>query len=165
VGNKNMLVTSVILTVAAVGQIVSAIVFYDPEGNPNLINTGWGVMMLSAIFGWLPIFTFRRKGKVEGRGYIRTTVLVDSGVYAIVRHPQYLAGILMNLALAMITFHWLVVLLGLVAAPIYYLDTFQEEKGCIEKFGEGYQRYMERVPRLNFILGIVRLIRYRRASS
>ena len=72
-GNKNMLVTSVILTVAAVGQIVSAIVFYDPEGNPNLINTGWGVMMLSAIFGWLPIFTFRRKGKVEGRGYIRTS--------------------------------------------------------------------------------------------
>jgi len=157
--NKNMVVASVILTMAAVGQIVSAIVFYDAEGNSNLINAGWGVLMLSAIFGWLPIFTFRRRGKVKGRGYIRTTVLVDSGVYRIVRHPQYLAGILMNIALGMITLHWLVVVFGLVAAPIYYLDTFQEEKGCIEKFGEDYQRYMERVPRLNFLLGIVRAIR------
>ena len=160
--DKNMVVTSVILTIAAVGQIVSAILFYDSGENSNLINAGWGVMMLSAIFGWLPIFTFRRKGKVEGRGYIRTTVLVDSGVYAIVRHPQYLAGILMNVALAMVSFHWLVVLLGLIAAPIYYLDTFQEEKGCIEKFGDDYRRYTQRVPRLNFILGIVRAFQRRR---
>ena len=161
---KKRIVTSIILTLAAVGQIVSAIVFYNPERNSNLINAGWGVMMLSAIFGWLPIYTFRRKGKVEGRGYIRTTVLVDSGVYAIVRHPQYLAGILINLALVMITFHWLVVGLGLVAAPIYYLDTFQEEKGCIEKFGDDYLRYKEHVPRLNFILGIVRAARRRQES-
>jgi protein-S-isoprenylcysteine O-methyltransferase Ste14 len=158
-GNKNIILSGFILTAAAVGQIVAAILLYNPQANANLINAGWGVLMLSAIFGWLPIFTFRSKGKVEGRGYIRTTVLVDSGVYAIVRHPQYLAGILMNIALAMITLHWLVLALGLVAAPIYYLDTGQEEKGCIEKFGDDYRRYMERVPRMNFILGIVRALR------
>ena len=39
--------------------------------------------------GLLPIITFRRKGGVaKGESYIKTTVLVDTGIYAIVRHPQ-----------------------------------------------------------------------------
>lgn len=154
--NMKMIIYAVVLTIAAVGQIVLAFIFYNPEDNVPLINIGWGVLMLSGIFGWLPIFTFRRKGSVKGRGYIRTTVLVDSGVYGIVRHPQYLAGVLMSIALPMITQHWLVVVSGLVAAVIYYLNTYDEEKGCIEKFGKEYEQYMERVPRINLVLGIIR---------
>lgn len=156
--NKKMIIYAIVLTIAAVGQIILAFFLYDPEGNIPLINIGWGVLMLSAVFGWLPIFTFRRKGSVKGRGYIHTTVLVDSGIYGIVRHPQYLAGVLMSIALPMISQHWLVAMLGLVAA-IIYLNTHDEEKGCIEKFGEEYRLYMERVPRMNFVLGIIRSIR------
>lgn len=157
--NKKMIVYAILLTIAAVGQIVLAFLLYNPEGNVPLINIGWGVLMLSAIFGWLPILTFRRKGGVEGRGYIRTTALVDTGVYGIVRHPQYLAGVLMSVALPMISQHWLVIVPGLAAAVMYYLNTFDEEKGCIEKFGEEYRRYMQVVPRMNFVLGIIRAIR------
>lgn len=149
------------LIIAAVGQIVLAIVLYEPDASAAVINTGWGILWVSAIFGWLPIFTFRKKGEVKGRGYIQTTKLVDSGVYAIVRHPQYLAGVLMGIALPLITQHWSVLALGVVAAAIYYVNTFEEEKSNIEKFGQAYQRYMETVPRLNFILGIVRLVRRR----
>ncbi len=157
--NKKMIIYAIILTIAAVGQIITAFFLYNPEGNVPLINIGWGVLMLSAIFGWLPIFTFRKKGRVKGRAYIHTTVLVDSGVYGIVRHPQYMAGFLMSIALPMITQHWLVAVLGLVSAVIYYLNTYDEEKGCIKKFGEEYKQYMEKVPRMNFVLGIIRAIR------
>jgi protein-S-isoprenylcysteine O-methyltransferase Ste14 len=160
--NKKMIISATILTVVAVGQIILAILLYNPEDNVVLINIGWGVLMLSAVFGWLPIFTFRKKGKVKGRGYIRTTVLVDSGIYGIVRHPQYLAGVLMGIALPMITQHWLVAVLGIAAIVIYYLDTFAEEEENIQKFGEEYREYMERTPRMNFITGIIRAIRRQR---
>lgn len=153
-----MVIYATISTIAAVGQIVLAFLLYNPAGNALLINLGWGVLILSAIFGWLPIFTLRRRGDVKGRGYIHTTILVDSGVYGIVRHPQYLAGVLMSIALPMIAQHWLVAVLGFVAAVTYYLSTYAEENGCIEKFGENYQRYMEKVPRLNFVLGLIRSI-------
>jgi protein-S-isoprenylcysteine O-methyltransferase Ste14 len=159
--DKKMIIYSVILTIAAGGQIILAFVLYNPDANNTLINFGWGVLMLSAVFGWLPIFTFRKKGGVKGSGYIRTTVLVDSGVYGIVRHPQYLAGVLMSIALPMISQHWVVVLFGVVAGVIYYLNTFDEEVGCIEKFGDEYKAYMAAVPRMNFILGIIRSIRVR----
>ncbi|MCD4671632.1 MAG: isoprenylcysteine carboxylmethyltransferase family protein [Anaerolineaceae bacterium] len=160
--NKKMVVYGIVLTIAFVGQIILAFLYYDPEGNATRINIGWGVLMLSAIFGWLPIFTFRKKGGVEGKSYINTTVLVDTGIYGVVRHPQYLAGILLNVALPLITPHWTVTTLGLIASTITCLNTFDEEKGCIEKFGEDYRRYMEEVPRLNFISGTLRSIRRRK---
>jgi protein-S-isoprenylcysteine O-methyltransferase Ste14 len=141
------------LTIIVVGQIILAIVLYDPDANKAVINTGWIVLWISAVFGWLPIYTFRKKGEVQGKSYIHTTKLVDSGVYSIVRHPQYLAGILISIALPLITQHWAVLIFGILAIGIYYFDTFDEEKGCLGKFGVAYQNYMEKVPRLNFILG------------
>ncbi|MFC1485515.1 methyltransferase family protein [Candidatus Latescibacterota bacterium] len=149
---------AIILTIASVGQIVLAISFYNPEGNALVINSGWGILMLSGIFGWLPIYTFRKKGKVKGRGYIHTTVLVDSGIYGIVRHPQYLAGVLMSIALPMITQHWLVAVFGLIATAVYYVNTFDEEEDCIKKFGDDYRHYRKQVPRINFVIGIMRQI-------
>ena len=153
-----MKVGGILVTLVAVGQIVLAVFLYNPHGNVTVINLGWGVMMLSALFGWLPIFTFRKMGKVEGKSYINTTVLVDTGVYSIVRHPQYLAGVLISIALPMISQHWLIAILGLVAAVLYYQGTYDEEKGCVEKFGEAYIAYRKRVPRMNFIVGLIRLL-------
>ncbi len=156
--NKKMTISATILTIAAIGQIMSAFVFYNPEGNAIRINTGWVILWLSAIFGWLPILTFRKKGEVKGRNYMLTTKLVTSGIYGIVRHPQYLAGILLNIAFSLITFHWAVWSLGAIAAVTTYLGTYDEEKNCVEKFGEEYLRYQEMVPRVNFIFGILRAI-------
>jgi len=35
---------------------------------------------------------------------------------------------------------------------------FKADQGCIEKFGDAYRRYTERVPRVNFVAGIIRLL-------
>lgn len=158
-----MMVSGILVTILAVGQIVLAVILYNPAGNVSVINLGWGVMMLSAVFGWLPIYTFRKKGNVQGKGYMHTTTLVDSGVYSIVRHPQYLAGVLLSIALSLISQHWLVAVLGVCGALFYYQGTYDEEKRCIEKFGDTYIEYMERVPRMNFVLGIIRCLRDTRA--
>ena len=157
--NLKQIVMATLLTLAAVGQIILAIIFYDRNGKTTVINLGWGILWLSALFGWLPIFTFKKYGEVpKEKAYIHTTVLVDRGVYAIVRHPQYLAGILIGIALPLISQHWLVAVLGLIVIVINYLDTFDEEKSSIAKFGEAYLTYRQRVPRLNFLLGIYRLL-------
>ena len=160
--NRKSLVMGLILTVAFLGQIAAAWLLYDPQANALVINLGWGIMMLSAVFGWLPIFTFRSRGEIKGRSYIHTTVLVDTGVYRVVRHPQYLAGVLLNIALPLITRHWLVVILGIIGAGVTYLNTFEEEKDNLQKFGDVYLSYQAKVPRFNFLLGLFRLIRRKR---
>jgi protein-S-isoprenylcysteine O-methyltransferase Ste14 len=118
-------------------------------------------MAVSAVFGWLPIFAFRKKGGVlKGRSYIQTTVLVDSGIYAVVRHPQFLAGILLSLALILITQHWLIGTIGVVAVVLNYFIALKADQELIEKFGDGYKRYMDKVPRINFLVGIIRWVRH-----
>jgi protein-S-isoprenylcysteine O-methyltransferase Ste14 len=88
-----------------------------------------------------------------------TTALVDTGIYAIVRHPQGgTAGILLNLALALIGQQWLLAVLAALGAILIYVDTFRADEVCIEKFGKEYVSYMQRVPRVNFVAGLLRLL-------
>jgi protein-S-isoprenylcysteine O-methyltransferase Ste14 len=146
-------------------QIILSFFLYNRAGLPILRHVGWITMAVSAVFGWLPIFAFRKKGGVsKGRSYIQTTVLVDSGVYAVVRHPQYLAGILLSLALILITQDWFIATIGVVAVVLNYLDALRADQELIEKFGDDYKRYMQTVPRMNFLLGLIRLLRCRKGE-
>jgi protein-S-isoprenylcysteine O-methyltransferase Ste14 len=121
---------------------------------------GWAIWVLSVIFGIGPIFILRRYGGVaKGDSYVKTSRLVDTSLYAIVRHPQYLGGILFALALILIGQHWLVIVLGIIAMLLIYLDIQVADQECIEKFGAEYRQYMLRVPQINIPLGISRLIR------
>lgn len=154
-----VVISAVVLTIAAVGQIILSFLLYNGNGNVIIRNAGWVILWISAIFGWLPIFTFQKWGGVpKGKGYTHTTVLVDRGVYGIVRHPQYLAGILMGVGLSLIVQHWVVGVLGAVVAITSYADTFEEERVLREKFGAEYEAYRGRVPRVNFVIGIGRLL-------
>ena len=156
--DKKTLLSSILWVFTAGGQLVAAWIFYDPTASSARINLGWLIIFISGIFGWLPIFTFRSRGKVEGKSYIHTTELVDSGIYSIVRHPQYLAGLLINIGAVLITLHWSVIVLGALSVGMYYWGALVEEEKNINKFGESYRIYMRRVPRFNFLLGIARII-------
>jgi len=137
--------------------------YYNYLGIDILAYIGWILWILSIVFGILPIYTFRKKGGVpKGESYMKTTKLVDTGVYSIVRHPQYLAGLLLMIALILLTQHWLSIIAGTIAFVAFYIDTLRVDTDCIEKFGEDYKRYMKRVPKLNFLLGIYRRIKYKK---
>jgi len=156
--SKKTMLSSILWTLTAGGQVVAAWFLYNPTASSVRINWGWVIIFISGIFGWLPIFTFRSKGRIQGRSYIDTTALVDTGIYQFVRHPQYLAGVLINIGAPFITWHWLVILLGVLSAIMNYWNTFIEEEQNLEKFGDAYRDYQRRVPRLNFFLGLIRAI-------
>jgi protein-S-isoprenylcysteine O-methyltransferase Ste14 len=140
-------------------MILAFFVFRDPKIR-TLDIAGWMIWAMGTVFAIVPIFALRNRGRVpQGRSYMETTVLVDAGIYAIVRHPQGgTAGLLLSLALALIGQHWLLVALAAVGMALIYLDTFRADAACIEKFGEEYARYMQRVPRVNFVAGLLRLL-------
>jgi protein-S-isoprenylcysteine O-methyltransferase Ste14 len=126
-----------------------------------LAYVGVGLYVLSGlVFGWLPIIEFRRKGGVKrGKSYIHTTQIVDTGIYSIVRHPQYVTFILWAIAGMLLFQHWIVVLLGVPIFPLTYIDLIKADKDAIKTFGDDYKAYMKKVPRANFLLGIIRRFR------
>jgi protein-S-isoprenylcysteine O-methyltransferase Ste14 len=143
-----------------IAQIAFTFLHYNSMGMDNVANLGWLVMAVSAVFGWLPIHAFKERGGVpEGKSYLHTTVLADTGIYSVVRHPQYLAGILLSLALVLISqYRWNAVLLVPVVAGTL-LDSGRADRRLVDKFGEDYRLYMERVPALDPVTGSLRLLK------
>jgi protein-S-isoprenylcysteine O-methyltransferase Ste14 len=119
---------------------------------------GVGLYFFSGmIFGMLPVFEFRKKGGIQkGQSYIHTTKIVDTGIYSVVRHPQYVTFILWALSGMLLFQHWLIILIGVPIITFTYIDLIKADKACTEKFGEEYKAYMKKVPRANFLLGIIR---------
>ena len=106
-----------------------------------------------------PIIQFPRRGGVpKGKSFVHTSQLVDTGIYAVVRHPQYTGGIYAIFVTTLLWYpHWLFGILGIIGATLTYRSIKDEDKHLIEKFGNDYLRYMRRVPGMNFVLGITRL--------
>ena len=132
-----------------------------------LAYIGVGLYVFSGwIFGMLPVMEFRKKGGVKkGKSYIYTTKLVDTGIYSIVRHPQYVTFILWAIAGMLLFQHWVIIILGIPIIPLTYIDLIRADKDSIEKFGDDYKQYMQRVPRANFLLGIIRLLQRKRKET
>ncbi len=140
--------------------------FFSVGGVPALKLLGLVLWLISLIFGWAPIVTLRRAGHVRaGKSYIHTEDLVDTGVYGIIRHPQYVALPLVNAGLALISQHWLVVVVGVPACVLACVQIGRADQEGITKFGDEYLDYMKRVPRSNFVLGVVRAMQRGRART
>jgi len=151
-----------VLGILFTGQVVLCFLFYNWANLDFLLYVGWVVFAFSMVLGWLPRIAFQSKGRVpEGESWLRTTVVVDSGIYAVIRHPMYLSGILLFISLILLSQHWLSLIFGIPIVIYFYLNMGKEERSSIEKFGDEYKDYMKRVPRMNLIMGLTRVIHQR----
>jgi steroid 5-alpha reductase family enzyme len=82
-------------------------------------------------------------GNIEG---LTQKELVRTGVYGIVRHPMYLAGLVIFTFSPIITVNGLTIT---VMADLYFLfGVYIEERRFLRSFGDEYREYMRQVPRL-----------------
>jgi protein-S-isoprenylcysteine O-methyltransferase Ste14 len=130
-----------------------------PRGDePCLRVTGVFVLLLAAVFIFGPFYLLMKHGGRDGQTYMQARIVVDRGLYAITRHPQYLGYILFACGFALLSQHWVAVLLAALGTTLFYVQAVREERYCLARFGEPYEQYLQRVPRFDFVLGIVRLL-------
>ena len=123
---------------------------------PLLSYSGWVIWIISLYFVFVPLFSFKKQGGVEkGKSYIHTSKVVKNGTYAIIRHPQYLGGILFTISISLWNPVWFNLILSIIIIVLTYQWTYTEDKRLNEKFGEDYEHYKKKVPRLNPILGLI----------
>ena len=145
-----------------IGGTIYGVVFGPSLGLQALFYVGWVILVLGFLLILSSLLCFSKRGKLaEGKGIMSTTVLVESGTYGIVRHPQFLAITLMVCASILVSQLWFFAVLGvplIVSLPKWINDS---EEHLIAKFGDDYKHYMEKVPRMNFLLGMSSLLRRR----
>jgi protein-S-isoprenylcysteine O-methyltransferase Ste14 len=117
--------------------------------------------MASMLLVLLSFVALAHKGKPEG--FVeRTTVLIDSGLFGVVRHPLYLGLAFWSIGLVLRIQLILPAMLGMVAFGCSWMACKTEDEYNVEKFGEGYQEYMTMVPAWNVFKGLrTRLFRGR----
>lgn len=127
---------------------------------------GWIVWFIGMFLVISPVIMFPRYGGVKkGNSFVHTTRLVDRGIYGIIRHPQYLGGILAIFMTTLLWYpHWLFGVLGFTGSAVVYIGSRKEDRRLVERFGAEYNDYMLKVPGMNFLSGIRRAIRRRRNS-
>ena len=153
-------VISTIYGLCMVGQLVLTIVSFEHLGLDWVVNLGFLLIMTFVILGALAPLEFRRRGGIPpGKSWMETTWVVDTGIYSVVRHPQWLAWTMFSVGMVLVSQNWSVLLLGAVAVPLIYLQTSDLDRDLLRKFGTPYREYIRRVPRMNLPLGMVWRVR------
>ena len=137
----------------------------EVESYLPLFIIGWIAWAFGMVLVMAPIVMFPKQGGVpRGKSFAYTTRIVDTGIYAVIRHPQYTGGIYAIFVTTLLWYpHWLFAVLGVAGAVITYLGIKEEDKRLVEKFGDDYTAYMRRVPAMNILLGIARAMQRSRA--
>lgn len=75
--------------------------------------------------------------------------LVDHGLYARMRHPMYTSFWLWGIAQMLLFPNWMAGLSGLISVAILYFSRVQNEEAMMRtQFGETYDEYCAKTPRL-----------------
>lgn len=85
----------------------------------------------------------------RNRSHQVAEVLNTSGMYSVVRHPLYLANILIWIGwTTLLCIPWLIVAATFVFVVYYLFIMYAEEQFLRRKFGQDYERWHRRTPRL-----------------
>jgi protein-S-isoprenylcysteine O-methyltransferase Ste14 len=74
--------------------------------------------------------------------------IVTTGVYSIVRHPQYLGGLLAHIGFSFLLSAWYSLLATPLVVAVVYLISWKEEAELTSEFGQEYLDYKTKTPML-----------------
>ncbi|MCW8804244.1 MAG: isoprenylcysteine carboxylmethyltransferase family protein [Ignavibacteriaceae bacterium] len=98
------------------------------------------------VFSWIQVWSFKTLGDNYSQEIIikMNHELVTKGPFKIIRHPQYLCQILLDLGATVATFGYIVGFLALIEIPIYILRASLEDKLLAKYFVEIFSDYRKK---------------------
>ena len=103
--------------------IVMVFIFYNYYNIGFLLYSGWVLLAFSVFLILLASNEFRKRGGApKGRSIVNTTVVVDSGIYSIVRHPKYLGFILFVFGFVLMSQYWISLSSSIVGSILFFRD-------------------------------------------
>lgn len=115
--------------------------------NPLFI-AGMGLFVLGLIFRVSALLTLKQYFTYSV-GAVEHQMIVEVGLYKIIRHPGYLAQWIIFLGISLSIANWISVLGMMIPVCIGYLNRINvEEKFMHDQFGEEYTRYQQRTKRI-----------------
>ena len=118
-----------------------------------LVYTGLALYAPAVVLVIASFVTLRHRGKPES-GWEPTTVLIEGGVYKVVRHPLYFGCAIFTTGFMFVIQTVPATILGLVAIFCFFMASMKEDAFNVGKFGDVYREHMTKVSLWNPLRGI-----------
>lgn len=98
------------------------------------------------VFSWIQVWSFKTLGDSYSQDIMikKNHELVTKGPFNIIRHPQYMCQILLDLGAAAATLSYVVGFLVLIEIPIYIMRASAEDKLLSKYFNERFSEYKKK---------------------
>jgi len=102
----------------------------------------WGLVVYIA-FSWFQIWAYKILGESYSQDILilKDHKLVTSGPFKLIRHPQYLSQILMDIGGGIATLSYIVIIIALIEVPFLIMRALLEEKILEKHFKENFTEY------------------------
>ena len=103
-------------------------------------------LVVYLIFSWIQVWSFKSLGDNYSQEIVikKKHDLITTGPFKIIRHPQYLCQILLDLGATAATLGYVVGFLALIEIPIYIMRASLEDKLLSKHFMENFSEYKKR---------------------
>lgn len=98
------------------------------------------------IFSWIQIWAFKTLGDNYAQEIIlfKDHQLVTEGPFQLIRHPQYLSQILLDLGAVAATLSFILLPFAIIQVPFLLMRASIEDKLLAKHLGEGWKSYKQR---------------------
>ena len=103
-------------------------------------------LVVYLVFSWIQVWSFKTLGDNYSQDIMikKNHELIMKGPFKIIRHPQYMCQILLDLGAAAATLSYLVGFLALIEIPIYIMRASAEDKLLSKYFAERFSEYKKK---------------------
>ncbi len=103
-------------------------------------------LVVYLVFSWFQIWAFRTLGENYSQDIMikKDQQLITRGPFKIIRHPQYLSQILLDLGASAATLSYLVFALTIIEIPFIIMRAIVEEKMMEKHFGNSFSEYKKK---------------------
>ena len=129
--------------VSYVSMVIETMAVYYSIFLPLRLGTGW-------FYAGLAIFLIGMVVLAAATFNFTTTpmnVTITRGIYHYSRHPLYLASLLIYLSVGIAAASWIFLLVFVVQSVSIRIAAVEEERFCLEKYGDAYREYINKTPR------------------
>jgi len=147
----NFLVVILIIQILGVFEIGTL----DYREYTNLFPYRIAGLILFAVFSWFQILSFKTLGKFYAQDVLvfKDHIIIDTGIYKFIRHPQYISQILADIGAGLVLMSYFVIpLVVLIEIPLLIARALLEEKTFSDFFGNKFLIYKQKT---GFILPFI----------
>lgn len=98
------------------------------------------------VFSWVQVLSVKTMGENYSQEILilKNHKLVTTGIFSVVRHPQYLSQILMDLGAAAALLSYIVLPIALLEIPFLIMRAVMEEKLLVKYFKDEFTAYKKK---------------------